>query len=119
MKKFLYIGLGLALFLAGTITVFAQSGGGDNGKTYYDAEKTKPKEVFSYKEVYKFDPTNPQGESSNSKVKHGPYFYYYESGKLKISGQYRDNLKHGEWKYFDERGTQTKTEKYESGRLIQ
>ena len=106
MKKLLFLGLGLFLFLSIT-PVFAQ-GGGDNGKTYYDVERTKPKEVFSFKSV----------GNNNQRDRHGPYFYYHENGKLKVSGQYRDNLKHGDWKYFDERGTLTKTEKYESGRLV-
>ena len=51
--------------------------------------------------------------------KYGPYFYYYESGKIKISGEYKDDEKSGTWKYYDEKGTLTNTEKYANGKLVE
>ncbi len=100
------------LFLGSFMVAHAQG----DGKTYYDAAKTKPKEVFTYKSVYNFDPSNP-GKGQTEQVKHGPYFEYYENGKLKISGAFKDNQKHGEWKYFDDKQNLTKTEKYNLGKI--
>jgi antitoxin component YwqK of YwqJK toxin-antitoxin module len=76
----------------------------EDGKSYYDADKTKPKELYCYK------------PGSSNKIKQGPYYFYYESGKLKISGQYKDDQKHGDWKYY-ESGKNIKTEHYENGQL--
>ena len=116
MKKFLFT----ALFMIAFVTVgFSQHLDGDKGKTYYDEGKTIPKEVYSYKEVMRFNPNDPTAGTTTEMVKHGPYFFYYESGKLKISGQYADGNKHGEWKYYDEAGKITKTEKYLNGSLEQ
>ena len=110
MKKLLFLSFVFSLF---AVVVHAQ--GGDNGKTYYDADKTKPKEVFSFKETSK---PGPGGKAAVTKMKHGPYFFYYETGKIKISGQYRDDMKQGDWKYYDEHGTLKNTEKYENDKLI-
>lgn len=96
---------------------FAQHGS-DDGKTYYDDAHTKLKEVYSYKEVNTFNPNDPEMKMETVTKKHGPYFYYYESGKLKISGNYKDDKKHGEWKYYDEEGNITKVETYKNGELI-
>jgi len=116
MKK-----LHLLLFLITTClatSAFAQDIAGDNGKTYYDAAKTKPKEVFSYTEVYTINPNDPKHPAVGHQ-KEGPYFLYYETGKLKISGQYKMDKKEGDWKYYDEKGKLTKTEKYAAGELVQ
>lgn len=50
--------------------------------------------------------------------KNGPYedFYYYQ--KIKIKGNYNDNLKEGEWKYFDSIGTCVKIQKWQKDILI-
>lgn len=50
--------------------------------------------------------------------KNGPYedFYYYQ--KIKIKGSYNDNLKEGEWKYFDSIGTCVKIQKWQKDILI-
>ncbi|MDQ3071741.1 MAG: hypothetical protein M3Q97_00560 [Bacteroidota bacterium] len=115
MKKLLF--LFAAFMTLGVLTAGAQHMEGDEGKTYYDVEKTKPKEIFNYKEIHSFDPNNPK-EMQTTTVKHGPYFYYYENGKLKITGYYRDGQKHGEWKYYSADGKLDKTEKYDNGKLI-
>jgi antitoxin component YwqK of YwqJK toxin-antitoxin module len=91
----------------------------NSGKTYYDSARTKPKEVFSYKEVNTF---SIEGDHSIAKVsykKHGPYFYYYENGKIKIHGNYKNDKKDGDWKFYDEQGKLIKTEKYLNGELVQ
>ena len=115
MKKLLFV-FGLVFFAGMVYTkVMAQtSSNKETGKTYYDAERTKPKEVFSFK-----DKQAEAGSLATSKVKHGPYFYYHENGKLKVSGNYMNDAKNGVWKYYDESGTLQKTEKYENDKLIQ
>jgi len=114
MKKLL-----LALLKVMVVANFARAQGvpEQHNKTYYDAEKTKMKEVYALREETQMDPANPSASKSIS-IKHGPYFYYYETGKLKISGQYKDDKKSGEWKYYDEAGKLNKTEKYENGNLV-
>jgi len=91
---------------------------GDKGKTYYDDAKTKPKEIYNTNEVTVADPDDPQHPMIYLQ-KEGPYFYYYENGKLKISGWYSTNQKNGTWKYYDEKGTLTKTEKWVNDKLVQ
>jgi len=93
-------------------------GSGDKGKTYYDEGKTKPKEIYSTKELTVADPDDPDHPMIYLQ-KDGPYFFYYENGKLKISGWYTDDKKSGAWKYYDEKGTLTKTEKWANGALVQ
>jgi antitoxin component YwqK of YwqJK toxin-antitoxin module len=115
MKKILLFGF--AFLLLGTVVALAQKE--PSGKTYYDTEKTKPKEVFMYKQVVKMDPDNLEAGGSTTYQKHGPYFYYYENGKLKTSGQYSNDQMHGEWKYYDDKGKLIKTETYNNGKLVQ
>ncbi len=110
MKKLLILSIVFSFF---AIVLKAQNG--DNGKTYYDADKTRPKEVFSFKEVAN---NVPGAKGTTVHLKHGPYFFYFENGKIKISGQYKDDKKQGEWKYYDEQGNLKKTEKYESDKLM-
>ncbi len=110
MRKLLFCSIFFSLVC---LSLAAQSG--NSGKTYYDVDKTKPKEVFSYKEVLN---NVPGSKSTTVHLKHGPYFYYYEDGKIKISGQYKDDKKQGEWKYYDEKGNLQKTEKFENDNLI-
>lgn len=89
------------------------------GKSYYDEEKTKLKEVYSYKEVMSFDPNNIDGGMQKKVKKHGAYFYYFENGKPKISGNYKNDQKDGTWKYYDIKGTLIKEEVYKDGKLIE
>lgn len=114
MKKFLIIVISLLFF----VNLGFSQHVGDGGKTYYDKNKTKLKEVYNYKEVNVFSATGDHSIVEVIKKKHGPYFYYYESGKIKISGNYKNDEKHGEWKYFNAEGSLIKTEEYEKGKLI-
>lgn len=112
MKKLIGLCFVIGLY---TVTAFAQQHQtGDKGKTFYDAEKTKPKEVYMTKEITSI----VEGKMSITTVKQGPYFYYYENGKLKISGEYTDDKKSGTWKYYDQNGKLTKTEKYVNDELV-
>jgi hypothetical protein len=117
MKKFILFTLLILALLAPGISK-AQHSTGDKNRTYYDDAKTKLKEVFMTKEYNVINPDDPAHPDVYSK-KFGPYFYYYENGKLKISGEYKDDEKSGTWKYYDEKGTLIKTEKYVDGKLVQ
>src|SRR5438132_1047647 len=116
MKKLILFSL---FFMAIASWSFAQDKhkAGDQGKTYYDAAKTKPKEVYMTKEFTVADPDDPDHPTIYIK-KDGPYFYYYENGKLKIEGWYSNDEKSGEWKYYDEKGKLVNTEKYAKGKLV-
>jgi antitoxin component YwqK of YwqJK toxin-antitoxin module len=114
MKKFILIFS--ALFFMASFG-FAQHIVDNSGKTYYDSSKTKLKEVYSYKEVNVFSPTGDNTIIAVNKKKHGPYFYYYENGKLKISGWFKNDLKDGVWKEYDEKGKLLETKTYIAGEL--
>lgn len=114
MKKFITL---VVVFLMISVYGFSQHQTDSSGKTYYDDAKTKLKEQYSYKEVNTIGHDGSHNIIKTVTKKHGPYFYYYESGKIKISGNYKDDQKHGEWKYYDERGILIKTEHYENGEL--
>src|ERR1035437_322539 len=108
MKKIIILTLVVIALLAPGISI-AQKG--DGNKTYYDEAKTKLKEVFMTKQYVSADPENP-GPPVVFYKKLGPYFYYYENGKVKIAGEYKDDEKSGTWNYYDEKGKLIKTEKY-------
>jgi antitoxin component YwqK of YwqJK toxin-antitoxin module len=110
MKKILVFTL--AFFMFG-LMVKAQ--GNDGVKTYYDAAKTKMKEAYMTRSVYTFgaDP----GSAEKVEQKHGPYYLYFENGKLQISGSYNADQKDGEWKYYDDKGKLLKIENYKNGVL--
>jgi uncharacterized protein len=114
MKNFLMI---LAAFFIFQMSVFAQHIDNNSGKTYYDTGRTKMKEVYSYKEVNTFNINGDHTVANVTQKKHGPYFYYYESGKLKISGSFKNDKKDGLWKYYDENGKLIKSETYLDGEL--
>ncbi len=42
--------------------------------------------------------------------------FFYPNGKLKIEGEYKNNLKHGNWTYFDEKGKKIGKEKWKNGK---
>ena len=107
----------LTAFFIFQMSVFAQHIDNNSGKTYYDTGRTKMKEVYSYKEVNTFNINGDHTVANVSQKKHGPYFYYYESGKLKISGSFKNDKKDGIWKYYDENGKLIKSETYVDGEL--
>jgi antitoxin component YwqK of YwqJK toxin-antitoxin module len=111
MKKVIFLSLIVIAFMAPGITK------AQGNRTYYDAAKTKLKEVYMVQESVTMNPDDP-AHSEKVIKKHGPYFYYYENGKLKIKGEYKDDEKSGTWTYYDEKGTLVKTEKYADGQLV-
>jgi antitoxin component YwqK of YwqJK toxin-antitoxin module len=50
--------------------------------------------------------------SGEGKRKH---FEYYESGALKVKGQFKNDLKHGIWKSYYESGVRSAKEKFKKG----
>ncbi len=84
------------------------------------------KEIESRTLTEYFDPkekTKPRIErgvvrySDESIKNHGPYREYYSSGQLFVEGRYDQGEPMGDWKYFHENGTESKTVYYEKGRL--
>jgi len=116
MRKLLLLPLLTIAFLAPLISNAQKKDNGEGNKTYYDAGKTKLKEVFMTKQYVSADPENP-GPPVVIYRRYGPYFYYYENGKVKVSGEFKDDEKSGTWSYYDEKGTLTKTEKYVDGKI--
>lgn len=48
----------------------------------------------------------------------GDASFYYKNGKLKIEAEYKNNMKHGKWTYFDEKGKEVGKEKWKKGEKI-
>ncbi|HPD65660.1 MAG TPA: hypothetical protein P5050_07100 [Bacteroidia bacterium] len=115
MKKS-FILLGLLSFMC--YFSYAQHITDETSKSYYDEAKTKLKEVYSFIEVNTFSEKGDNQIVGKTMKKHGPYFYYYENGKLKIQGNYKYDKKHGTWLYYDDKGNLLKTEEYKDGELI-
>ncbi|MFC2114222.1 hypothetical protein ACFLRI_02620 [Bacteroidota bacterium] len=90
----------------------------ETSKSYYDEAKTQLKEVYSFIEVTTFSEKGNQQVVGSKMVKHGPYFYYYENGKLKIQGFYKRDKKHQTWTYYDENGNKIKEEEYMDGEMV-
>lgn len=88
------------------------------GRTYYDDGETV-KEVYSYKEVQRFNPDEPQEGVQIEEVKNGIYFHYHENGELKIMGNYHDGEKEGEFTHFNEEGEEIKVIIYEEGEKVE
>ncbi|MBC8343865.1 MAG: hypothetical protein ISR55_07870 [Bacteroidetes bacterium] len=112
----------LFLFLFGMLLFanfgFSQHITDETSKSYYDEAKSKLKEVYSFVEVNTFSETGDQQIIGTKMKKHGPYFYYYENGKLKIQGNYKNDKKHLTWTYYEETGKVVKVEEYRDGEMI-
>ena len=85
------------------------------GKTFYDEEQTQLKEVYSYKQVTVLSPRTSESQSKKQ-VRHGPYFYYYKDGDIKVSGRYKDGERQGKWEHYSEDGTLRKVVRYKAGK---
>ena len=112
-----YIALLSFLLFGAVLSGYGQNIPGKAGKVYYDSAQTQLKEVFAYKKITVLNPRESSGEMKKKRVKHGPYFYYYQNGRLQISGRYKDGKKHGEWKYYSKNGKVTKIETYTNGKV--
>lgn len=107
----------LGFLLIGPCLAQAQHITDEAGKTYYDQNENKLKEVYSYKQVTVFNPRTSEGRKKKQ-VKHGPYFFYYKDGDIKISGRFKDGEKHGKWEHYSKEGDLKKVVKYKNGEEV-
>ena len=106
--------IGCALMLMLPLTGSAQHITDGKGKTYYDEDHTQLKEVYSYKQVTVLNPRTSESQKKKE-VRHGPYFYYYQDGDIKVAGRFKDGERHGKWKHYHEDGTLQKLVTYQEG----
>lgn len=89
---------------------------------YNDVENTQRAEVIfeedyiegTYKEYYDNGARKANILYKNGE-RNGDAEYYYTTGNLKIKAHFKDNLKHGKWVYYDEKGDIILTEKWKKG----
>lgn len=78
---------------------------------------------ISHDTLFILGPAAREGLSSHTvkhlwKIRlHGRHEEYYSNGKLKCTGVYKWDLKHGRWKYFDPNGKIIKKEHWKMGVL--
>lgn len=95
------------------------------GRTYYyydESTKKQVKEIYHHKQVVKIIPDLKQYGTYKDTIlyrKNGPYTRYFESGELECSGYFKDEKKDSLWKYYDNRGTVIKTERWINGKQYQ
>lgn len=93
-----------------------------NGKLQYEEKMNKGMDYYEYQKYY-FESGNLEKTIilTDKKKLDFTFIEYYPSGAIKVQGHrmfvkesnvYFDN---GDWTYFDESGTKTKTEKYDRG----
>lgn len=54
--------------------------------------------------------------SDDRRAADGIYREYFPNGQLFVEGQYRDGAQHGEWTYWHENGTKSRTANYKNGK---
>lgn len=88
-------------------------------KTYYDSSKKQLKEIYHYILNYTFTKTadGKMVKDTTAIIKNGPYLLYDSSERLICSGQFNNNIKTGEWIYYNSNGIVTKKEFYINGVL--
>jgi antitoxin component YwqK of YwqJK toxin-antitoxin module len=108
----------LPLVFLFSISLSAQHATAEHGKTYYDKEQKKVKEVFAFVEKHSFDPDQPS-KMTTRRVKHGAYFLYREDGTLEAEGFMDNEAKDGEWKFYDTSGKLIRTERWNKGEKVE
>ncbi len=103
-------------------TVTLDESGRENGKgTLYDIDGKKYHETEfvsgEIKEIRFYDKKGNMSVLSERKGKKLNYQMNYPDGKVNITGKYDGNKKEGLWKYYDEYGNLSKTEKYVDGQV--
>lgn len=109
----LFCGL-VVLLLLSPFTGAGQHIKDGKGKTYYDEEQNTLKEVYSYKQVTVLSPRSSEMQEKKQ-VRHGPYFYYFKDGDIKVAGLYKDGQRHGKWEHYTKEGQLRKVVKYREG----
>ncbi len=87
---FFIVGFTVLRLVLGEGSAWAQ--GYEKVEKYYDAAKRIKQEVFLVK------------KTRNKVVRDSSYFSYYQNGKVKSKGQFKNNLPVGHWEYFYEHG---------------
>lgn len=94
----------------------------EDGKVQYEEKMNKSMDYFEYQKYY-----YPSGALqkvillSDKKKLEFSYTEYFENGTVKVEGhriftkESNTYFDHGEWKYFDQSGAKTKTEKFDRG----
>ena len=60
----------------------------------------------------------PAGAAAQDSLKSGTYRFYYESGRLKEKGYFKNGKRHGTWKAYDENGVLVGRTKYRDGNMV-
>lgn len=95
---------------------------------YYDAAKKVKREVFlvrkknsktlrdsSYTSFYQNGKVKSKGNFKND-IPEGLWYYYYESGLVKSYGKLNGTIKYGGWKYYYENGNISTEGSYKEGK---
>ena len=88
-----------------------------------DRSRPSPKFVRRKEVTAQFPDKTPQSSwfvdvySDDSELKHGPYIEFYQNGGKFVEGQYRNNKKTGDWKFWGKNAKLVKTETYRDGKL--
>jgi len=72
--------------------------------------------VGKYNEFYKNGARKSSLFFNENGMPHGEAQFFYQSGILKMEGEYKNGAQNGKWKYFNEDGQVYNTEKYRKGR---
>ena len=107
----MFRGLNYYLLLLTAMVSFSQI---KQGKTYFDTDSTKIKEIFhystrdsllqgSYESFYLNGSLQTFGWFS-SNLADSSWLHYYENGRPKAEGKYRNGNPEGKWKYYFENG---------------
>ncbi|MDP2335155.1 MAG: TonB family protein [Bacteroidota bacterium] len=96
----------------------------DGTHTMYRQDGSMEKELI-YKEGILLKETGyyPDGKkqflfSGDERILHGEYKMWHANGQLSYSGNYKNNLKDGEFQLFDESGATIKKGTYQEGKLV-
>lgn len=81
---------------------------GIEGKTFYDTAHKVVKEAYEYKLRYRVVINPKTGEpvykGDPTEIKNGLYILYREDGTIEQTGYFKNDVKCGVWKVFDETG---------------
>ena len=54
----------------------------------------------------------------SNNMRNGLCITYFQNGKLELDGNYKNNLRQGNWKYYNEKGELLYNLKYNEGKLL-
>ncbi len=119
----------LSLFIATSVSASTYSGGGEIYLDLFMEVTKKKKDAAYYCELiektdagYLFKAFFMSGElkmegtfaDENMQVASGDFTYYYQSGEIESTGEYKENMKVGLWKRYTQGGAEKPVKVYES-----